>query len=108
MRIKLLSKDSVNFRCHIQLYQATPDGLGTWEAVAFSSHVATHACNHKYGLAYGRGFIGSNGRFVHIAAESLPLDILKEHSTRCIGRLPAEHRKVIDRKSTRLNSSHSQ
>jgi len=92
----LLSKDSVHLRCRIQPYQAAPDGLGAREAVAFSSHVATHACNHKYGLAYGRGFIGRNGRFVHIAAQSLPLDILEEYSAGCVGRLPAEHHKVID------------
>ena len=92
----LSGKDRVHLGRRVQPLQTTPELLGSGKAVSFSPKMASHYGNHEDSPAEGGRRVGNKGCLVRIAAERLPLDVLEEHGSGCIGSLPAEHREVVD------------
>ena len=96
MAIILLSDGRIDFRGNTGLQESSPEGLGPWKPVSFPSQMATEAGNHKDHLAYRRWFFGGKWRFIHIATQCFPLNVLKEHGARQIRFFPTEHRQIIN------------
>ena len=96
MRIFLLRKDSIHLSGGVQPLQAAPKGLGTWETVAFSSQVTADASHHVYRLSQRRRLFRRNRRFVDIATQRFPFDILEKHRARHFRHLSTQHGQMIN------------